>query len=33
MGRAGRQTAEKRFDRRRLASELLPVYERAAAHC
>jgi glycosyltransferase involved in cell wall biosynthesis len=32
MGHAGRQTAEKRFDRRRLASELLPVYERAAAH-
>ena len=33
MAHAGRQTAEKRFDRRRLASELLPVYERAAAHC
>jgi glycosyltransferase involved in cell wall biosynthesis len=32
LGHAGRQTAEKRFDRRRLASELLPVYERAAAH-
>ena len=32
MGRAGRQTAERRFDRARLASDLVPVYQQAAAH-
>jgi glycosyltransferase involved in cell wall biosynthesis len=31
LGRAARLTAEQRFDRRRLAADLLPVYERAAA--
>jgi glycosyltransferase involved in cell wall biosynthesis len=31
LGRAGRATAEKRFDRARLASDLLPVYDEAAA--
>jgi glycosyltransferase involved in cell wall biosynthesis len=31
MGIAGRQTAERRFDRTRLASELIPVYRRAVA--
>lgn len=31
LGRAGRLTAERRFDRARLASELVPIYERAAA--
>lgn len=32
IGRAGRQTAERRFDRARLAADLLPVYQKAAAH-
>jgi glycosyltransferase involved in cell wall biosynthesis len=32
MGRAGRQTAERRFDRARLAADLFPVYQRAVAH-
>jgi glycosyltransferase involved in cell wall biosynthesis len=31
MGVAARQTAVRRFDRRRLAGELLPVYQRVAA--
>jgi len=31
MGRAGRETAERRFDRTRLAADLLPVYEQAIA--
>jgi glycosyltransferase involved in cell wall biosynthesis len=31
LGRAGRATAEARFDRTRLASDLVPVYTRAAA--
>jgi glycosyltransferase involved in cell wall biosynthesis len=31
LGRAARLTAERRFDRRRLAADLLPLYERAAA--
>ena len=31
IGRAGRQTAERRFDRTRLAADLLPVYEQATA--
>ena len=31
MGRAGRETAERRFDRARLATDLLPVYQRAVA--
>jgi glycosyltransferase involved in cell wall biosynthesis len=31
LGRAARLTAERRFDRRRLAADLLPVYEQAAA--
>jgi glycosyltransferase involved in cell wall biosynthesis len=30
LGRAGRATAEQRFDRQRLADELLPIYERLA---
>lgn len=30
LGRAARRTAETRFDRARLASDLLPIYERAA---
>jgi glycosyltransferase involved in cell wall biosynthesis len=29
IGRAGRQTAERRFDRTRLAADLLPIYEQA----
>jgi glycosyltransferase involved in cell wall biosynthesis len=32
LGRAGRETAERRFDRRRLATDLVPVYNRATAH-
>ena len=32
LGRAGRLTAERRFDRARLATDLLPVYEHAMAH-
>ena len=32
IGRAGRETAERRFDRSRLAADLLPVYQRALAH-
>ncbi len=32
LGRAGRETAERRFDRDRLASDLVPVYQRAAVH-
>jgi glycosyltransferase involved in cell wall biosynthesis len=32
MGQAGRETAERRFDRRRLASDLAPIYQRAMAH-
>ena len=32
MGRAGRQTAERRFDRARLAADLVPVYQKAAVH-
>jgi len=32
LGRAGRATAERRFDRSRLAADLLPVYQRVAAH-
>jgi glycosyltransferase involved in cell wall biosynthesis len=31
LGRAARQTAERRFDRVRLAVDLLPVYRRAVA--
>ena len=31
IGRAGRQTAERRFDRTRLAADMLPVYEQAIA--
>jgi glycosyltransferase involved in cell wall biosynthesis len=31
IGRAGRQTAERRFDRTRLAADLVPVYLKAAA--
>jgi glycosyltransferase involved in cell wall biosynthesis len=31
IGRAGRQTAERRFDRTRLATDLLPVYRQAIA--
>jgi glycosyltransferase involved in cell wall biosynthesis len=31
LGQAGRRTAERRFDRHRLATELLPVYARARA--
>jgi glycosyltransferase involved in cell wall biosynthesis len=31
IGRAGRQTAERRFDRTRLAFDLMPVYEQALA--
>jgi glycosyltransferase involved in cell wall biosynthesis len=31
LGRAGRATAEQRFDRRRLANELLPIYRQLAA--
>jgi glycosyltransferase involved in cell wall biosynthesis len=31
IGRAGRRTAERRFDRSRLASDLVPVYQFAAA--
>jgi len=31
LGRAARQTAERRFDSNRLASDLMPVYQRAAA--
>jgi glycosyltransferase involved in cell wall biosynthesis len=31
MGRAGRLTAERRFDRARLATDLVPVYQRAMA--
>jgi glycosyltransferase involved in cell wall biosynthesis len=27
LGRAGRSTAEQRFHRRRMASELAPIYE------
>lgn len=30
VGRAGRRTAERRFDRARLAAELIPIYNRAA---
>jgi glycosyltransferase involved in cell wall biosynthesis len=30
LGRAGRQTVEHRFDRTRLARDLVPIYERAA---
>ncbi|HKY05695.1 MAG TPA: glycosyltransferase family 4 protein [Blastocatellia bacterium] len=30
VGRAGRRTAERRFDRARLADELIPIYNRAA---
>lgn len=32
LGRAGRQTAVRRFDRARLATDLLPVYQHAMAH-
>jgi glycosyltransferase involved in cell wall biosynthesis len=32
LGRAARATAERRFDRRRLASEIVGVYERVAPH-
>ena len=31
LGSAARQTAVRRFDRRRLATELVPIYERVAA--
>jgi glycosyltransferase involved in cell wall biosynthesis len=31
LGRAGRETAERRFDRARLAADMLPVYELAIA--
>jgi glycosyltransferase involved in cell wall biosynthesis len=31
IGRAGRETAERRFDRTRLAFDLMPVYEQALA--
>jgi glycosyltransferase involved in cell wall biosynthesis len=31
MGRAGRATAERRFDSRRLAAEVIPIYRRAVA--
>ncbi len=31
MGRAGRQTAERRFDRRRLASDFVPLYQRVVS--
>jgi glycosyltransferase involved in cell wall biosynthesis len=31
MGRAGRATAERRFDSRRLAADLIPIYRRAIA--
>jgi glycosyltransferase involved in cell wall biosynthesis len=33
LGRAARQTAERRFDRARLAADLLPVYRRVVAEC
>lgn len=32
IGRAGRETAERRFDRTRLAFDLVPVYRRALVH-
>lgn len=32
LGRAGRLTAERRFDRARLSRELIPIYRRASGH-
>ena len=32
LGSAGRSTAEQRFHRRRMASELTPIYESLAVH-
>jgi len=32
MGRAGRQTAERCFDRARLAADLVPIYQKTVAH-
>ena len=31
LGLAARQTAERRFDRRRLAADFVPIYQRAIA--
>ena len=32
LGRAGRITAERRFERSRLAAQLIPLYQRLAGH-
>ena len=32
LGRAGRITAERRFDRSRLAAQLIPLYQRLSGH-
>jgi glycosyltransferase involved in cell wall biosynthesis len=33
LGRAARRTADARFDRRRLATELISVYQAVSAQC